>query len=471
MPTGLAQAGRAKPNIVFILVDDMGYGDLGCYGDTFHETPNIDALARDGIKFTHAYAGAPVCSPSRGSLMTGVAAARSGLTQYIHEPRKENHPLTEAPFAMHLKAGIPTLASELKKAGYRTGMVGKWHLGEGEFLPEKFGFDVNFGGDGHGHPSWPSHYFGPFEARNLQGYGKDDYLTEVLEQKAEGFLEESVKMHKPFFLYLAHYTVHLPLGAREKMIAKYQAKNGNAKDNEPDPIYAAMIESLDTSVGNLRAKLKQLGVADNTMIILTSDNGGVGFQGRSLHRIADNANLRAGKGYLYEGGIREPLLVHWPGVTKAGTVCDTRVMFTDFMPTLTGIAGVPAPAGDGVDIAPLFRGETLAPRKSLFFHYPHYADQGGTPGSAMISGDWKLILFYETNSVELYNLKLDPTEQYNFASTFSDRAAVMLRELHAWLKETGAVLPTVNASYTGETKATVDKPGCSWLPQKGCVED
>lgn len=338
-----AAAKNRRPNIIFMLVDDLGWGDFHCYGDSFHETPHIDQLARDGITFTRAYAGAPVCSPSRASILTGQYPARLKLTQWIPGVIYPYKKLVEPAFAEHLQVGTPTIASELKKLGYQTASVGKWHLGGKGFLPEEFGFDVNIGGDNNGHPPPPHGYFGPFPLPALDGYREQDYLTEVLSDKVDRYLESAVSKG-PFFLYFAEYAVHLPLQEREGHITKYQQKNGGKA--EPDPVYAAMVESVDNAVGRLRAKLNALGIADNTIIVLTSDNGGVGFQGRSLHRIADNGNLHAGKGFLYEGGIREPLLVQWPGVTKPGSVCHEPVFGPDFLPTFLRMAADSTPSSD-----------------------------------------------------------------------------------------------------------------------------
>jgi len=463
-----AASNSKRPNIVVFLIDDMGWGDLGCYGDTFHETPNIDQLARESMKFTNAYAGAPVCSPSRAAILTGKAPARLHLTQWIPGVFYKHKKLLEAPTPLHLNRNVPTIAKMLKSAGYHTGAIGKWHLGGEGYLPEDFGFDVNIAGDNHGHP--PS-YFGPYNFHNLTGYTAKDYLTDVLTQKMDAFVQDAAAKG-PFFLYMAEYSVHLPLQAKLDMIEKYRRKNGG-KD-EPDPIYAAMIESTDIALGSLRTVLQRAGVADNTIILLTSDNGGVGFQGRRLHRIADNGPLRAGKGYLYEGGIREPFLVHWPGVTKPNTVCDVPVSGLDLMPTIlqmTGAGPVPEPY-DGLDITGLLRGGAAPQRDTLYWHYPHYSDQGGTPGGAIREGDWKLIEFFEDNHLELYNLALDPGEQYNFASSYADKAWDLRRKLASWRESVNAVMPTPNPNYD-PTQAEVHAGpvGCSWLPGPECRED
>ncbi|MDE3200338.1 MAG: sulfatase [Acidobacteriota bacterium] len=467
-----AEGSSGRPNIVVFLIDDMGWGDLGCYGDTFHETPHIDQLARESMKFTNAYAGAPVCSPSRAAILTGQAPARLHLTQWIPGVLYPYKQLLEAPTPLHLQAGIPTIASVLKSAGYRTAAIGKWHLGGEGYLPENFGFDVNIAGDNHGHP--PS-YFGPFHFHNLTGYTAKDYLTDVLTEKMDAFVRDAAKKG-PFFLYMAEYSVHLPLEAKLAMIEKYRRKNGgpNADGDARDPVYAAMIESTDIALGSLRTVLERAGVADNTIILLTSDNGGVGFQGRKLHRIADNGGLRAGKGFLYEGGIREPLLVHWPGVTKPGSVCDVPIIGTDFMSTVLAMAEAgPAPQpADGLDFSALLRGGSTLHRDTLYWHYPHYSDQGGKPSGAIREGEWKLIEFFEDNHVELYNLTLDPGEQYDLASSFGEKAVALRAKLHAWRARMNAAMPTPNPRFNPQLEVAHAGPvGCSWESAANCRED
>jgi arylsulfatase A len=285
------------------------------------------------------------------------------------------------------------------------------------------------------------------------------------------FLEQAAR-RGPFFLYMAEYAVHIPLQEREALIEKYRKKNGGK--SEPDPTFAAMVESVDTALGNLRAKLESLGVAENTLIVLTSDNGGVGFQGRRLHRISDNGPLHAGKGFLYEGGIREPLIVHWPGVTKPGSVCDVPVIGTDFLPTLLRVAGggPPPQPCDGVDLTGLLHGESALSRETLYWHYPHYSDQGGTPSGAVMEGDWKLIEFFEDDHLELYNLALDPGEQYDFASSFADKASALHEKLISWRQSVKAAMPKRNPEFNGAIAASRRGPaGCSWEPALGCLED
>lgn len=458
----------ARPNIVFFLIDDLGYGDLGCYGNRFCETPNIDRLARQGMRFTNAYASAPVCSPSRASILTGQSPARLHLTQWIPGVVYPHKKLRDAASALHLASGVATIAGQLRRAGYQTASIGKWHLGGEGYLPENFGFDVNIAGDLHGHP--PS-YFGPFQFHNLNGYTKADYLTDVLTEKMDAYVRQAAAKG-PFFLYMAEYSVHLPLQAKVAMIEKYRRKNGG-KD-EPDPVYAAMIESTDLALGSLCATLQRAGVAENTLIILTSDNGGVGFQGRNLHRIANNGGLRAGKGFLYEGGIREPLIAHWPGVTRPGSSCDVPVIGADFLPTLVQLAGAgaaPQPC-DGIDIGALLREEKTLPRDTLYWHYPHYSDQGGTPSGAIREGDWKLIEFFEDAHVELYNLALDPGEQYDFSSSFAPKAEALRRKLQDWRGHMSAAMPAPNPDYDPALASVPKGPtGCSWERSGSCLED
>lgn len=457
-----------KPNIVIFLIDDMGWGDLGCYGDTFHRTPNINRLAKESMRFTNGYAGAPVCSPSRAAILTGQAPARLHLTQWIPGTFYPHKKLLEAPTPKHLDLSVPTIARLLKKSGYQTAAIGKWHLGGEGYLPEDFGFDVNVAGDNHGHP--PS-YFGPFHFHNLTGYTPENYLTDVLTTKMDDYLSDAAKKG-PFFLYMAEYSVHGPLQAKKPMIEQYRHRNGG-KD-EPDPTYAAMIESTDIALGSLRKSLERAGVADNTIIILTSDNGGVGFQGRRLHRIADNGPYRAGKGFLYEGGIREPFMVYWPGVTRAGAVSDVPVSALDLMPTILQMAGAGAPPNphDGLDLTSFLRGGPPPDRDTLYWHYPHYSDQGGTPSGAIREDNWKLIEFFEDNHLELYDLALDPGEQYNFAFTFADKAEDLRRKLHAWRNDVNALMPIPNPTYNPQWANLREGPaGCSWDPSPGCLED
>jgi arylsulfatase A-like enzyme len=431
-----------RPNVIFMLLDDLGWRDFGCYGNTFHETPNLDRLATEGVRFTNAYAACPVCSPTRASIMTGKYPARLQLTDWI--PGRKQWPtakLLTPEFEHQLPLKETTIAEALKPLGYRTASIGKWHLGGEGFWPDNQGFDLNVAGN---HRGSPTSYFGPFDLPNLKGGTKDDSLTEKLTDAAESFIEDSSK-RGPFFIYLPEYTVHLPLQARQEVIAKYKDKNGG-KDF-PNPIYAAMVESFDIALGRIRKKLNDLKIADNTILIVTSDNGGLRFEGKSAKPVTDNSPLRAGKGHLYEGGIREPLLIHWPGVTKAGTVYDTTVSSVDYLPTILEMAGGRAPQVDGVSIAPVLRGKGAPKREAIYWHYPHYSNQGGPPAGAVRKGDWKLIEFYEDNRLELFNLKDDVSERRNLVKREPKQAVELHSLLKKWRASVNATMPKPNPDY------------------------
>jgi arylsulfatase A len=440
----LASAAPARlPNIVFLLLDDLGWKDFGCYGGSYYDTPNLDRLAAEGVRFTDAYAACPVCSPTRASIMTGKYPARLHLTDWI--PGRKQWPaakLLTPDFEQQLPLAESTVAELLKPLGYRTASIGKWHLGGEGFWPDNQGFDLNVAGTQRGSPA---SYFGPFDLPNLKGGTKDDYLTEKLTEAAERFIEESAA-RGPFFLYLPEFTVHLPLQAREAMVDKYRRRYG-AKDF-PNPVYAAMVESFDVAVGRIRRKLADLGIADNTILFVTSDNGGLRYENNSPRPVTDNSPLRAGKGHLYEGGIREPLLVHWPGVTRPGRVSNVPVSSVDFLPTILEMAGGKPPAGiDGVSIAPLLRGRGVPKREALYWHYPHYSNQGGVPGGAVRKGDWKLIEFYEDGRLELFNLRDDIGERRNLILQEPKRAAVLHGLLKNWRKRVNASMPAPNPNY------------------------
>ncbi|MEZ5354554.1 MAG: sulfatase [Bryobacteraceae bacterium] len=440
-------AADRPPNIVFLLLDDLGWRDFGCYGNSLHETPNVDHLAAEGVRFTNAYAACPVCSPTRASIMTGKYPARLHLTDWI-AGRKQwpTSRLLVPPFEQQLPLAETTVAEALQPLGYRSASIGKWHLGGEGFWPEQQGFDVNVAGY---HRGSPPAFFGPFDMPNLKGGTKDDWLTEKLTDAAEKFIEDSARDRKPFFLYLPEYTVHLPLQARQEVTARYRAKIGN--HDFPNAIYAAMVDSFDVALGRIRAKLNDLGIAGETAIFITSDNGGLRYEGRSKNAVTTNAPLRAGKGHLYEGGIREPLIVHWPGVTRPGTVIDEPVSSVDYLPTIVEMAGGRAPrppAIDGVSLTGLLRGRSTAPnRDALYWHYPHYSNQGGVPGGAVRQGDWKLIEFYEDSRLELFNLRDDPGETRNLVRKEAKVAARLHRMLRDWRKKAKATMPEPNPAY------------------------
>jgi arylsulfatase A-like enzyme len=433
-----AAAAQTKMNFVFILADDFGARDLSCYGNRFWSSPNIDRIAREGARFTNAYAACPVCSPTRASIVTGRYPAATGVTDWIPgRPSDPKGPVTTPRTATELKLAETTFAEALKTAGYRSASVGKWHLGGEGFYPTDQGFDVNIGGNHTGSPPRSGKpYFGPFQLPNLTAR-EGDFLPELLTKAAVGFIEANKS--NPFVLYFPHYSVHLPLGARAEEIARHKAK----ADGRYEPTYAAMVEAMDASVGGVLDALDRAGIADRTLIVFFSDNGGLNYEGRSKVKITDNSPFRAGKGHLYEGGIREPLVMRLPGVIKPGTVIDAPVSSVDFFPTFCDFAGVKPGKVDGVSLRPVLTGGKLKPRP-LFWHYPHYSNQGGEPGSAIREGDWKLIEFHADGRRELFNLKDDESEKVNLIRKRPDIARKLQAKLDAWRKSVGAIMPKKN---------------------------
>jgi arylsulfatase A len=430
------QESRRPPNIVFILADDLGWAELGCYGNTFNETPHLDRLARDGMRFTSAYAAAPVCSPFRAALMTGQYPVRTGITDYL----RPNDP-------KHLSPDYVTLPEMLRTAGYATGIVGKWHLtgyahhGAKETPPGAHGFEEVLlsenRGIGAGSYFFPYHFNQDIEQR-LPGR---EYLVDRCNLEAVEFIAR----HKdePFFLFLSHYAVHTRLNGRPDLVAKYESKPGAGKGFQAarnNAHLAAQLESIDEGVGMITGKLQELGLSENTVIVFTSDNGGE-------DRVTSNAPFRAGKSTLYEGGIREPLIIYWPGVTGSGGECDTPVCTVDFYPTLAVAAGCePAAAQtmDGVSLVPLLKvPEAKLERDTLYWHYPlekpHFL--GGRSAGAVRARDWKLIEFFDTGEIELYNLAQDAGEQRNLADVRADKTQELLRALRTWQRRVGATFP------------------------------
>ena len=482
-PLGLLRAGDpatqpGKPNIVFILADDLGWADLGCYGSTFHETPNLDKLAAQGMRFTDAYAACAVCSPTRASILTGKYPARLHITDWLPGGgSKPEQVLTQPDFQRFLPPEEFTLAKALKAGGYQTAFIGKWHLGESpDCWPEHQGFDLNIAGNGHGHP--PS-YFSPYGLPNLTDGPKGEYLNDRLTEEALTFIDRAKAKDKPFFLYLPHYAVHMPLQAKEPVIEKYKAKAsglpvsgpGTVMENgrktrvvQNQPVYAAMVESLDESVGRIMGKLTELGLDTNTIVIFTSDNGGLCNE----QAPTSNLPLRAGKGWPYEGGVREPLLIRWPGVIKPGSVSSEPVISNDFFPTLLEMTGLPAHPEehlDGASIATALKGGAL-PGRPLFWHYPHYSNQGGSPNGAVRLGDYKLIEWYEDMRSELYNLKADPGEHHDLAASMPEKAAELRKLLHDWRREVNAQMPSPNPDHHAATSKTPGKKS-GFLPEEG----
>jgi len=448
-----------KPNIVFILADDLGWSDLGCYGGNFHETPNLDALSKQGMRFTDAYAAGCVCSPTRACIITGQYPARLRLTDWLPgRGNKADQKLNEPDFLSALPPGDFTLAKALKAGGYRTAFIGKWHLGDSpDCWPEFHGFDLNIAGCSHGHP--PS-YFSPYGLPNLTDGPRGEYLNDRLTDEALKFIGNSTG--KPFFLYLSHYAVHLPLQAKPDDVGKYRKKAEGLSLKQPEyitdhgvevqqhqknPVYGAMVGSLDESVGRILSKLQELGLETNTIVIFSSDNGGLASPAPAP---ASNLPLRGGKGWAYEGGIREPLIIRWPGVTQPSSVSKSPVSSVDFYPTLLEMAGLSVPKKyqlDGESIVMALKGKEEGSERPLFWHYPHYSNQGGSPYGAVRFGDLKLIEWYEDMKTELYNLKKDPGEHHDLTAMMPEKSLELKELLHSWRLRTKAQMPTQNLNY------------------------
>ena len=455
-----------RPNFVFFLADDLGWRDLGCCGSTFYETPNLDRLASRGMRFTAAYAACPVCSPTRASIMTGKYPARLGTTDYFGAPQPDgvfrhwthNKPLLPARYLDHLPLEEITIAEALKEGGYSTFFAGKWHLGGRGYWPEDQGFDINVGGCSAGSPA---SYFSPYKNPKLPDGPKGEHLDDRLAAESVKFLQHVGQ--KPFLLYHAFYSVHIPLQAKQELIAKYEAKrkgitaagpmfkpegDRQARQVQEHAVYAAMIETMDRSVGQVLDALDRLGLAGNTAVFFMSDNGGLSTAEGAP---TSNLPLRAGKGWLYEGGIREPMIVKWPGVTPPGSTSGAPVISTDFYPTILEMAGLPAKPVqhvDGVSMVPLLRQTGPVAQRPIYWHYPHYGNQGGSPGSAVRAGDWKLIEFFEDHRLELYNLKSDLGERNNLAAQERKKAAELHEKLQAWRAAVGARMPSPNPNRT-----------------------
>ena len=456
-----------KPNIIFVLIDDMGWKDLNCYGSEFYETPNLDRLASEGMMFTDAYATCPVCSPTRASVLTGKYPANVGVTDWIGSHARGK--LIDAPYIDHLPLEEKSLATALKDGGYTTWHVGKWHLGQKEYYPEKQGFDVNIAGCHWGHPK--EGYFSPYNIENLENGPEGEYLTDRITDEAIKLIEENE--NKPFFLNLWHYTVHTPIQAKKEDIEKFENK---AKEMgldkieafeegeyfpcdhkkhlrvkrrlvQSDPGYAAMVYNLDYNMGRIMDTLEEKGIADNTIIIFTSDNGGLATAEGSP---TCNAPLSEGKGWMYEGGVREPLIVKWPGVVSKGSVCTEPVTSTDFYPTILEMADlplIPEQHVDGVSILPLIKGEQKFEREAIYWHYPHYGNQGGSPGCSIRMGDYKLLEFFEDEHIELYNLREDIEEEKDLSKKMPQLASEMKKKLINWRKSVEAKIPEINPDY------------------------
>ncbi|MDG2381883.1 MAG: sulfatase [Pirellulaceae bacterium] len=454
-----------RTNFVFFLVDDLGWKDLGCYGSTFYETPNIDRLSASGMQFTNAYAACPVCSPTRGSIMTGKYPQRLGITTYI-SPSGGNQPakwrrgttLLPAPYRDRLELKEVTLAETLKENGYRTFFAGKWHLGPEGHWPENQGFDVNQGGIDRGGPYGGRKYFSPYGNPRLDDGEPGEHLPDRLARETIRFIEQH--REQPFFAYLSFYSVHTPLMSRKDLQQKYANKRKQLKHPGPiwgkegsrksrliqeHAVYGGMVDAVDRAVGKVLNAIDELNLSDNTVIILTSDNGGLST---SEGHPTSNLPLRAGKGWMYEGGIREPLLVRAPGVTKPDSQSDQVVTSPDFFPSILELASLPSQPEvhlDGKSFLPLLKGQERE-RGPIFWHFPHYGNQGGAPTGAVRDGDWKLIEWYEDGKLELFNLRQDAAEQHNLAAAQPELRDQLHHSLQNWRTQVEAIMPTPRSS-------------------------
>jgi arylsulfatase A-like enzyme len=466
--TALLQSADKLPNIVVFLVDDLGYMDIGANNpNCFYDTPNVDSLAKSGMRFTDGYASNPVCSPTRYSLMTGKYPTRVDATNFFSGTRSGK--FKPAPLNGQMPLEEITIAEALKKKGYKTFFAGKWHLGPTKaFYPQNQGFDINIGGYHKGGPYTGKKYFAPFKNPEMAEESPDgEHLPARLAREAAKFIDDN--KDKPFLTYLSFYSVHTPLIGRPDLVKKYQKKatkiNGQEFGDEEQvfgkkkrkvrilqkhPVYAAMVEAMDQAVGTVLAQLEKSGVADNTIIIFTSDNGGLSSSEGSP---TSNLPLRGGKGWTYEGGIREPWIVRYPGVTKAGSISRQPICSIDLFPTLTAAAGISTKHKiDGIDITPALQNKNLK-RDALYWHYPHYSNQGGIPSGAVRIGDYKLIERYEDGRVQLYNLQKDLAEQKDLAATMPEKVTEMRKKLHLWYKD-------VDAKFLQEHKNS----GKPWRP-------
>lgn len=457
---------KKKPNVLFILADDFGYHDLSISGSKFYETPNIDRIASEGMIFTDGYAACQVCSPSRASIMSGKFPARHGITDWIGAPTGEAWSKTgratqllPPEYQHNLKQEYTTLPEAMKEAGYTTFFAGKWHLGSKGSWPTDHGFDINKGGWDAGSPA--GGYFAPYKNPNLESGPDGENLSMRLAKETVNFIKNN--KDTAFFAYLSFYAVHGPIQTTQEKWAKYRQKAeelGIAETGfemghflpirqvQDNPVYAGLVEAMDDAVGEVLKALDELGLAENTIVIFTSDNGGVSAGDAFA---TSNLPLRGGKGYQFEGGIREPYFIKVPGI-NGGQKCSTPVNGTDFYPTILELAGAelkPEEHTDGVSLVPLLNGETISERP-LIWHYPHYGNQGGEPSSIIRLGDWKLIHYYEDVHEELYNLKTDLEEQNDLAAKNQEKVKELSEMLFEMLDEMGARYPTRDPEWTAE---------------------
>ena len=471
--SGMLSASAGEPsNFVFLLVDDLGWADLGCFGSSYHETPNIDALAASGMRFTNGYAACPVCSPTRASILTGRHPVRVDITDWIPgstASRAWNPRFRDVTDRNELALEETTIAEALKQQGYSTFFAGKWHLGGDGFLPTDQGFDVNIGGFHVGSP--PGGYYAPWKNPHLQARREGEYLTERLTDESIAFLENRPQ-DQPFLLYLSYYNVHTPIQPYRRTLAHYEDKaretfsdaspvsiaerRGQSRARQDNPQYASMVSAVDLSVGRILDALEERGLSNNTSVFFFSDNGGLCTKWTPGPTC--NLPLRSGKGWLYEGGIREPMIVRAPGLTKPGSRCDVPVVSMDFYPTMLELAGLPTQPqqhADGESLVPLLKGASdgsvpAGPDRALHWHYPHYHGSSWTPGAAMRMGDWKLIEFYEFDQAELYNLSGDPGEQTDLSAAEPKKLRSMRKQLREWQTQMKATMPAANPDWNPE---------------------
>ena len=460
-----------QTNFLFFLVDDMGWADIGANGSKFHETPNIDRLARSGMRFTQGYAAGSVCSPTRASIMTGRHPVRVDITDWIPgQSNRKTNPLLHPDDLSHLPLAEVTIAEALKEHGYQTFFAGKWHLGNKGQWPTDQGFDINIGGHHRGSP--PGGYYSPWSNPALKAKQPGEYLTERLTDESVKFLEERDKT-SPFLLYLSYYNIHTPIQAYKKHIDHYKAKAAKAfqdvtpaepehdginRTRQDNPALASMVAAVDDSVGVLLDKLTELKLDKNTVVIFFSDNGGLS----TLARPGPGCNLplRAGKGWLYEGGVREPTIIRAPDVTQPNSVSHKPMVSMDFFPTMLDLAGLPLQPKlhvDGQSLLPHLKGDDSGQR-TFYWHYPHYHGSTWKPGASIRDGDWKLIEFYHYKNFELYNLADDPGERQNLAKAKPTKAKLLRAKLLAWQKQMQAKMPVPNPDYDPNAKPDKRKP-------------
>ena len=460
-----------QTNFLFFLVDDMGWADIGANGSKFHETPNIDRLAKSGMRFTQGYAAGSVCSPTRASIMTGRHPVRVDITDWIPgQSNRKTNPLLHPDDLNHLPLAEVTIAEALKEHGYQTFFAGKWHLGNKGQWPTDQGFDINIGGHHRGSP--PGGYYSPWSNPALKAKQPGEYLTERLTDESVKFLEERDKT-SPFLLYLSYYNIHTPIQAYKKHIDHYKAKAAKAfqdvtptepehdginRTRQDNPALASMVAAVDDSVGVLLDKLTELKLDKNTVVIFFSDNGGLS----TLGRLGPGCNLplRAGKGWLYEGGVREPTIIRAPDVTQPNSVSHKPMVSMDFFPTMLDLAGLPLQPKlhvDGQSLLPHLKGDDSGQR-TFYWHYPHYHGSTWKPGASIRDGDWKLIEFYHYKNFELYNLADDPGERQNLAKAKPTKAKLLRAKLLAWQKQMQAKMPVPNPDYDPNAKPNKRKP-------------